>query len=191
MRQKREIMRGILLGGVFLAAGLCADPALAKSGKARTPKAEIVVKGVKDRTKCKLIEQAKQILAGELKKAGLPTVKADAPAQKGITRYGLVLHITTCSHQLLPPAKGRAYKRLAVDVGAALDAEKMPSGQLARAGAGQATVATEVTGIKPKELAQLRKEALEVSTQKAIAQFAKSLIAKKTKRKRRRRRRRR
>ena len=85
------------------------------------------------------------------------------------------LRITKCAHALTPARGGSAYKTLQVEVSAALDAEKIPSGQIARAGDGTAQVGTEVRRIKPRELAQLRAEALAAAIDRAVGQFVKSL----------------
>jgi hypothetical protein len=94
---------------------------------------------------------------------------------RGLEGYALDLRITACSHELLPPRPGSAYQVLSVALSAALDAEKLPSGQIARAGEGTAQIGTEVRRIERAELEKLRVEALEAAVGQAVDAFIRSL----------------
>jgi len=168
------------------------------------PKLYVEIAGVKEQgtQACKLKEKAK----AALKKAfsarpevtmtlGDPPPKGAALQKalknKGLTGYRVVLRLTKCSHTLLPPAKGKVYKVLMVEVGVAIDAEKIPTSQMALAGQGSAQVGTEVSKIKEKEKQQLLLEALTEATKQAVGKSVDTVNKpKKTKRKRRRRKRR-
>ncbi len=81
------------------------------------------------------------------------------------------------------------FKVLMVEVSMAIDADKIPSNQMALAGDGTAQVATEVRSIKPKELTQLRQEAATAAIKQAVEKFITTFKSKKKSKKRRRRRR--
>lgn len=186
-----------------LSSGLAISSAQGAPPPAR-PKYYVQVQEVKQLVSktCDLREQGKRLLTEQLTKhaevitqlpGGVPADKAALAKllqQQGLEGYSLVLRITKCAHSLEPPRPGGTYKVLMVDVELALDAEKIPSGQLARAGEGQAQVGAEVAQVKPSELRQLQSEAAAVATNQAADGFLRSLQPKsgaKRKRKRPRR----
>lgn len=183
----------------FMAA-LSAGNALAAPTKAKYYVAVQSVKEAAGTKACRLAEKAKQLFTSTLE--AQPTVTTRFPAGKApqgkglaaalarhkLAGYGAVLRLTQCKHGLHPPRPGKAYKILMVELGVAIDAEKIPSGQLARAGTGSAQVGIEVARIKSKELQSLREEALAASIKQAVERFVATLGAKSsTKRKRSRR----
>ena len=152
-----------------------------------------------DPSKCDLREPARK-LVGKLLAAdpriAVVEAKAPTPSTEALKRqkqqaYGMAVRITRCTHELHPPASGKVYKTLMVEVATAVDAQKIPSGTLARAGEGNAQVGTETHRIKPKELASLRQEALASALQTSITKFIATLDKKKDKKRRKRRRKRR
>lgn len=136
------------------------------------------VKQVASKT-CDLREDGKRLLEAQLGKVPNVTTRRPAAAKRsespGAEGYALVLRIVRCEHALKPPPPGRAYRVLTADVAVALDAEKIPSGQLARAGDGEAQVGTEVQRIKPSELRELQSEALAAAIEQSVGKFVKSL----------------
>jgi hypothetical protein len=156
-------------------------------------------KGAKPSLKAK----AKKILLEELKKQ--PQVLTDlgstTPASKAalakilqarkLTGYAIMLRITKVKHSMNPPAAGKVYKVLMVEVEVAIDAEKIPSGQMALAGQGSTQVGTEVSRFKEKERLQLIYEALQTATNQAVTKSLSKLAPGKKRRGKQRRRRKR
>ncbi len=139
------------------------------------------LRGVKEPagTKPPLVEKAKATFSSEVKKypevltkLGDPPLKGDALnkalEEKKITGYGLILRIVKAKHSLNPPPKGKVYRVLMAEVKVALDAEKIPSGQMALAGEGEAQVATEVSRYNEKDRNQLIIEGLNESIKQAV-----------------------
>lgn len=164
---------------VMLACGLVVvTSAAASEGR---PRFYMEVRSVKEppRTSPSLKEPGKAIFLTELKKHPQVVTELGDPPPSGpdlekalkakrLTGYGLVLRITKASHSLNPPAKGKVYKVLMVEVSVAIDAEKIPSGQMALAGEGTAQVGTEVRRVKEKERVQLMHEALTEAIRQAV-----------------------
>ncbi|PID38172.1 MAG: hypothetical protein CSA24_01370 [Deltaproteobacteria bacterium] len=162
--------------------------ALPQLGEAK-PRFFVYLRAVKEQvnTRCKLASQARALVKKLLAKDPTITLDLGAPmpkskkalakllAAKKLRGYGIVFRITRCKHSLNPPAKGRRAKVLMVEVGSALDAETIPSGQLALAGIGAGQVGTEVSRIRKEELASLRADALEVAAKQSVARFITNL----------------
>jgi hypothetical protein len=159
---------------------LCAGSA---ASWAKGPRFYFEVRSVKipSGTKITIKDKAKAILLSEFKKQPqVVTELSDPPPQggdlekalkaRGLEGFGLVLRITKNQHTLQPPPSGKVYKVLMVEVAVAIDAEKIPSGQMAIAGEGTAQVGTEVSKLNEKELMQLTEEALTESIGQAIRQ---------------------
>jgi hypothetical protein len=138
--------------------------------------------GLKDRARTDLIE--------ELKKQPSVVVDLGDPAPTGeelekalkarkLEGYELMLRVTKSSHSLEPPPGGKGYKMLMVEVHVALDAQKIPSGQMALAGEGNASVGTQVTSVKEKEKQELMHEALHKALSEAAAKSINKLGASK------------
>lgn len=194
--QEFIMMRRLIPFFAALLALLGPLPAQAK------PRFFVQLRAVREAPKstCHLAKKASQLVKATLAKVGMITLDLGVPLPKAkdalaallkkrkLTGYAIVFRITRCRHELKPPAPGKAYKTLAVDVATAVDAEKIPSGQIALAGTGDAQVQTEVTRIKPSELASLRDDALKSATEQSIGRFVKTL-SQKPKRHRRRHRR--
>ncbi|MBW2733035.1 MAG: hypothetical protein JRH20_11640 [Deltaproteobacteria bacterium] len=188
---KRFSVITILLS-LWLTFAVAPSPALAKT---RYYVGLQAVKEAKATKTCKLAKKANDLFLSlldaektvttRLEGNPAPRSKAFAAALKRqkLAGYATILRITTCKHELQPPQPGKSYKVLMVEVGIAIDAEKIPSGQLARAGMGSAQVGTEVSRIKPKELQSLREEALAAATKHAVKRFIATLDGKKTKKK--------
>jgi hypothetical protein len=168
------------------------------------PRYYVELRGVKEPAKSRpsLRAKAKAIVPEEFGKhpavvtsLGDPTPKGKALAKalkaRRLTGYGVILRITKASHSILPPEKGKAYRRLLVEVAVAIDAEKIPSGQMALAGQGNAQVATEISRYTEKERDQLAHEALTEAVRQAVGKSVNKLSGGKAKRRRRGRRRRR
>jgi hypothetical protein len=162
-------------------------PPAAMARPAPRPRLYLQVQDVKlsasvaQKKECRITGHARDLLTREL--AGRPEVVTDlggdaaklkGPAlerelkRRGLQGFGIVLRITACDHELLPPAQGKVYRVLMVNMGVAIDAEKIPSGQMALAGEGRASVGTEVSRIKEKERKQLLKEATGVAIKQAV-----------------------
>jgi len=167
---------GCSLLAVVLLALLGSSPAL---GKGR--KLYLDVRGVKEpeRTTPSLRGMAQTVLVEELKRHPEVVTSLGDPAPKGadlvrelearkLDGYGVVLRITKVAHSLKAPPKGKVYKVLQVEVEVAVDAEKIPSGQMALAGEGSAQIGTEVSRYKESERVQLVKEALTDATRQAV-----------------------
>jgi len=166
-----------LAGCTLLLGLLAAAPAQAKG-----PRFYFDVRGVQvpAGSRPELKEKARAILIAELKKQASVVLELGSPAPKGeelekalkdrkLDGYGLVLRVTKSGHTLQPPPAGKTYKVLMVEVAVAIDAEKIPSGQMALAGEGTASVGTEVTSVKEKERLQLLGEALADAIKQAVA----------------------
>lgn len=175
--------------------------ASARPAEAR-PSFYVSIRSVKqtDQSKCKLREQARDLLEKSLSKHPSVVTRLKDPEPTGkaleaelearkLTGYAVVLRITRCAHRLMPPRPGHAYKILAVEVSTAIDAEKLPSSKMAAAGSGTAEVATEVSRVKEKELQSLRIEALGAAIDQAAGKFVKGLSQPKPKRRSKKRRR--
>ncbi|MCC6749518.1 MAG: hypothetical protein IT371_17770 [Deltaproteobacteria bacterium] len=171
---------------VLIVAGLCAAAVEAR-GEAR-PRFYLEVRGVRDASAgvCGKEAQLRAALLAELKKRpevvtdlGSPPPKAEALEgalkERRLVGYALLLRVVRCGHEVKPPAKGKVYRTLSADVAVALDAEKIPSGQMALAGDGDAQVATEVGEVKDKERKQLLAEALAEATKQAVTKSVQTL----------------
>lgn len=142
--------------------------------------------------------KARAIFNAELKKHPEVVTKLDSTGdnlaktlkEKKLTGYAMVLRITKMGHSMNPPAPGKVYKVLMVEVNVAIDAEKIPSGQMALAGQGSAQVGTEVNRFKEKERVQLTVEALTEAIGQAVKRSVSKLTGKKKRRRRSRSRRR-
>jgi hypothetical protein len=170
MRPRRAVM--LACGLLVLGAGAVSE------GR---PRFYMEVRAVKEppKTSPSLKERGKQVFLDELKKHPEVVTDLGDPPPTGaelakalktrrLTGYGLVLRITKVAHSLNPPAKGKVYKVLMVEVAVAIDAEKIPSGQMALAGEGNAQVGTEVSRVKEKERIQLTHEALTEAIRQAV-----------------------
>ena len=135
-----------------------------------------------------LKEKAQAILLAELQKQPTVVTNLGSPSAQGaelekrlqaqnLQGYALVLRIAKSAHSLQPPPPGKVYKVLMVEVSVAIDAEKIPSGQMALAGEGSANVGTEVRQIKDKEKLQLTLEALTEAIHQAVTQSITKLSA--------------
>lgn len=156
-----------------------APPAITSAWAA--PRLYVEIRGVQEgpQGKCGLKEQARGLLEKGLRERPEVTLDVGQPRPTGadlqrvlksrkLIGYGLLLRITRCAHELLPPPKGKVYKLLMTDVAVAIDAEKIPSAQMALAGEGQANVGMEVSRVKEAELRQLLLEALTEATKQAV-----------------------
>lgn len=145
------------------------------------PRFYMEVRAVKEppKTAPSLKERGKAVFLSELKKHPQVVTELSDPPPSGpalekalkakrLTGYGLVLRITRASHSLNPPAKGKVYKVLMVEVSVAIDAEKIPSGQIALAGEGTSQVGIEVSRVKEQERVQLTYEALTDAVRQAV-----------------------
>jgi hypothetical protein len=146
---------------------------------AARPRLYFEIRGVKEPkgTKPSVVDRARTVLLEELKKHPQvvtdlgdppPTDLAKALKSKRLAGYGLVLRVTKVAHSMNPPAKGKVYRVLMVEVNVAIDAEKIPTGQMALAGEGSAQVGTEVSRFKEKERVELVKEALVEAIRQAV-----------------------
>jgi hypothetical protein len=180
-----------------LVSGLLAGLAEAK------PKLYFELRSVKEPpgTKPSLRKRAGALLMKHFESDARVTTKLGDPPPKGdelakilkskkISGYALVLRITKVDHAMHPPQPGKVYKVLMVEVNVAIDAEKIPSGQMALAGQGTAQVGTEVSRFKEKERVQLLHEALTEAVKQAAQKSLVKLTSSKKKRRRRGRRRR-
>lgn len=157
-------------------------PAYAKKPKAPAgPRYYWEVRGVKAPagSPAALKDKAKAVFLAELKKQAAIVLELDPKPSSGdelekalkarkLDGFGVVLRVTKSTHELKPPAPGKAFKTLMVEVSVAIDAEKLPSGQLALAGEGNSQVGTEVKAVKEKERLQLMVEALTDAIHQAI-----------------------
>lgn len=133
-------------------------------------------------------DRAKALLLAELKKQPNVVLELGDPRPQGaelekalkakkLDGYEMVLRVVKSRHSLQPPPAGKVYKVLMVEVGVAIDAEKIPGGQMALAGEGSASVGTEVQAVKDKEKRQLLDEALGEAIKQAVAQSVSKLGA--------------
>lgn len=172
---------------LLCAALILATPAAAV---AKGAKLYIETRGVKEPpgTKPSLVDKARALLEAELKQQPAVTTDLGSPPPdakrieeslkaKRLQGYGIVLRVTKASHSLNPPAKGKVYKTLMVEVAVAIDAEKIPSGQMALAGEGTAEVGTEVARLQEKERVQLTHEALAEAIKQAVVRSVAKLTA--------------
>lgn len=182
---------------------LVALPVTASAKKRkRRPQLYFEVIGVKTPAKMKaaIKNRIKPILTRSLR---AHPVVADlghpSPTGEALTRqlrrrrlrgYRIVLRVTRASHKVMPPAKGKVYKVLLVELGVAIDAEKIPSGQMALAGQGSTSVGTEIVRFKERERVALMLEALDAATRQAIAKSVHKLTSRRDRARRRHRRRR-
>ena len=196
-------MLRLTLAALFICSSASAVSAAPDKGKARF---FVHLQAVKERTKeCRLAAAATKTVRQLLARAPAVTVDLGIPipkdkkvlaallAKRGLVGYGIVFRINSCKHSLEPPPKGKKRKVLMVEVNTVIDAEKLPVGQLALAGSGGGQVGTHASKVHPKELQQLRREALSVATKQAVARFLRTLTeapSKRSKKKRQRRKRR-
>lgn len=168
------------------------------------PKHYFELRGVKEPPKMKpsLKAAAQTLLMKAFEKDPRIATSLGDPAPKGeelakalktkkMTGYALVLRITKATHSMNPPSPGKVYKVLMVEVSVAIDAEKIPSSQMALAGEGNAQVGTEVSRFKEKERAQLLHEALVEAIKQAAQKTVNKLTSSGKKKRRRKARRRR
>lgn len=146
---------------------------------AARPRLYFEIRGVKEPqgTKPSLKDRARAVFLEEIKKHPQvvtdlgdppPADLAKALKSRRLAGYGLVLRVTKVAHSMNPPPKGKVYRVLMVEVAVAIDAEKIPSGQMALAGEGSAQVGTEVSRFKEKERVQLVNEALLEAIRQAV-----------------------
>jgi len=193
----RYSARGIVVATLFALACGSADA---------RPRFYMEIRGVKEpaNTKPSIKAKALTYLQQELEKhAEVVTKLGDPPPQgedlqrelkaRRLQGYNLVLRVTKASHSLNPPAKGKVYRVLMVEVAVAIDADKIPSSQMALAGEGNAQVGTEVSRYKEKERVQLTHEALleaiRQAVDKSVAKLSGGGKSKKSKKRRSRRKR--
>lgn len=184
----RKLLRHGCLALVLMASLLSGKQAEAKT------RYFVQLQGIKEQGDCKLAAQAGKLIKGVLAKFPQLTTELGGPVPKdkkalakelkrrGLQGYAIVFRITSCKHELHPPAKGKVFKVLMVEVATAIDAEKIPSGQMALAGTGAGQIGTEVSRINQKELASLRAEALGVAAKQAVGRFVSKLGGSKNKR---------
>lgn len=82
--------------------------------------------------------------------------------------YELGFRITRATHSMNPPAPGKVYKVLMVELGVAIDMQKIPTDQMAVAGEGTAQVGVETKRFNKKERDELLREALAEATKQAV-----------------------
>ena len=190
-------MSKILGAFCFCAAAL----SLGTVAEAR-PRLYVELRDVKepDGTKPSLTAKARAIVLREFGKHPAVVTQLGTPAPTGaalhkvlkkrrLKGFGTVLRITKASHSIKPPPKGKGYRMLLFEVAVAIDAEKIPTGQMALAGQGTATVGTEIGRFKEQERVQLSHEALTEAIRQAVDKSVKKLNPPKGKRRRARRRR--
>jgi hypothetical protein len=178
----RSTWRCSLTVAAALALAVLAAPAHGKRPKAPTgPRYYWEVRGIKvpPGSPPMLKDKAKGLFLAELKKQPAIVLELEPkPASadelekalraRKLDGFGVVLRVTKSTHELRPPAPGKAFKTLMVEVSVAIDAEKLPSGQLALAGEGNSQVGTEVKAVKEKERLQLMVEALTDAIHQAV-----------------------
>ena len=148
---------------------------------------------------CQILGKARELLSSELKSRPEVVTELEGGGRnlekelkkRGLKGYALVLRITGCKHQVLPPAQGKVYRVLMVEAAVAIDAERIPSGQMALAGEGQASVGTEISRVKDREKQQLLHEALGAAIKQAVSRCIDTTSKPERKRRRKRPRRRR
>ncbi len=183
--------RGLAALCALLAFGALSLPAGRASGQ--TPKFYFSLHGVTAATKISpaIKQKALKLFNSELKKhpeviTDLGTPPPQGPELQKVLKkrklkgFGLMLRITKIQHQIHPPAPGKVYRLLMVEVAVAIDAEKLPSSELALAGEGSAQVGTEISKFKQKERDQLMLEALAEATKQAVKKTIAKLSKKKT-----------
>jgi hypothetical protein len=180
------IMTKCLLGTILLCTMLLCTMLLGllcpSSASAKARRFYCELRGVQEPkgTSPSLKDKAKTLLMAELKKHPRVVLDLGSPPPRGeelskslkangLDGYALVLRITKASHSLNPPAAGKVYKVLMVEVEVSIDAEKIPSGQMALAGQGSTQVGTEVNRFKDKERVELLHEALATATREAVS----------------------
>jgi hypothetical protein len=164
---------------------------LATAGQADArPRFYFDVRGVKlpPKASASLKEKAKELLIAELKKQPSVVLELGDPRPSGagleqalksrrLTGYGLVVRVTKAETTLQPPAPGKVFRVLSGEVDVAIDAEKVPSGQMALAGEGNAQVGTEVKQVKDKERTEILQEALAEAIKQAVVKSITRLAA--------------
>ncbi len=129
-----------------------------------------------------LKERARGVLLAELKKQPLVVMELGDPRPRGadlekalkarkLAGYELVLRVVKSKHSLQPPPAGKVYKMLMVEVEVAIDAQKIPSGQMALAGEGTAQVGTEVSAVKQELLSEALGEAIKQAVAKSVSRL--------------------
>ena len=137
-----------------------------------------------------LKDKARATLVSELKNQPTVVLELGDPPPQGadlekvlkarrLLGYELVLRVRKSSHELRPPAPGKTYKQLMVEVDVAIDAQQLPGGQLALAGEGSSQVGTEVTVVREREKQQLLGEALNDAIKQAVSRSVSKLGASK------------
>lgn len=170
----------------WLLPGLMASAPAAAA--ARTPRFYFEVRGVQvpAGAAADLKERARGVLLAELKRQPVVVMELGAPRPRGaelekalkargLTGYELVLRVVKSKHSLQPPPAGKVYKMLMVEVEVAIDAQKIPGGQMALAGEGTAQVGTEVSSVRDKEKQELLTEALAEAIKQAVAKSVSKL----------------
>jgi hypothetical protein len=175
--------------GSMIATAALALVVGASSASAKPPKFYFQLRGVQAPAKspASVKDKAKEVLIAELKKQPSVVLDLGQPATpeqlaeilkaRKLDGYELMLRVVKSGHSLQPPPAGKLYKMLMVEVEVAIDAQKIPSGQMALAGEGSAQVGTEVKTVNEKEKLQLLGEALEKSISEAVAKSIKKLGA--------------
>jgi hypothetical protein len=139
--------------------------------------------GLKDKARATLMAELKQQPTVVLELGDPPPQGADLEKTleaRKLLGYELVLRVRKSSHELKPPAPGKAYKQLMVEVDVAIDAQQIPGGQLALAGEGNSQVGTEVKAVREQEKQQLLGEALNDAVKQAVSKSVSKLGTSKT-----------
>ena len=85
--------------------------------------------------------------------------------------YRILFRVTRCQRDLDRPKPGRPFRQFRVLIETAVDAEKIPSRQMALAGVGQAELAAEVSKASPRELQSVVNDTLREASKRAIKRF--------------------
>jgi hypothetical protein len=135
-----------------------------------------------------LLKEARQALHDELEKraewavdpAGVPTDAAGLKAflaAHGLVGYGLHARLLNVTHTVLPPADGKKWKVLEVDVTVTLVGASIPDAKLAIGGDGDSTDDEEIAGDAPsaKELKQAEADTLADAISQAVDDMTQGL----------------
>ncbi|MCB9555993.1 MAG: hypothetical protein H6707_07805 [Deltaproteobacteria bacterium] len=104
---------------------------------------------------------------------------------KRFAGYRIVVRLVRCATRLDPPLAGKRYPVQFAEVASAIDAERVPSGQMALAGTGDAQIGIEVSKPSARSQAEALKEALTASLRQAIERFVRTALTGKTQPKKR------